>query len=114
MDMLHLQRVNVECIDNSLKVCYNHIIPLILLLAYVKVGLPYAAAVSFSTLLYNMKYYITTSFGLALLAKSFGFLAAVYGIGQGSTDGPPGWTYISDMLLKCYHKIYKGCTIQDP
>eukprot|EP00957_Ditylum_brightwellii_P154943 11793243-Ditylum_brightwellii.AAC.1 len=28
------------------------------------------------------------------------FMAGVFGIGQGSTDGPPGWTFISDIILK--------------
>eukprot|EP00957_Ditylum_brightwellii_P143649 10944499-Ditylum_brightwellii.AAC.1 len=38
---LHLQRANFGCADCNAKVCYDRIIPLVLLLAYFKAGLPY-------------------------------------------------------------------------
>eukprot|EP00957_Ditylum_brightwellii_P127779 9745022-Ditylum_brightwellii.AAC.1 len=87
MDTLYLQRANARYTDNNAKAYYDCIIPLILLLAYVKAGLPYTAAVFFSILLYNMKYYITTAFKFAPLSSAFGLFAVVYRIRQGSTDG---------------------------
>eukprot|EP00957_Ditylum_brightwellii_P021030 1585033-Ditylum_brightwellii.AAC.1 len=36
------------------------------------------------------------------------------GTGQGSTDGPPGWVRISDIILKVYHHMCKRCKFKDP
>eukprot|EP00957_Ditylum_brightwellii_P131070 9997745-Ditylum_brightwellii.AAC.1 len=49
-----------------------------------------------------------------MLVNYFGLLAAVFRIRQGSTDGPPGWALISDILLKVYHRMSHGCQITDP
>eukprot|EP00957_Ditylum_brightwellii_P208734 15358719-Ditylum_brightwellii.AAC.1 len=115
MGTFHLQCTNTAgCMDNNAKACYGCIIPIILLLTYVKVDLLYATAVFFSHILYNMKYHLTTIFGISPLVNYFGLLAAVFGISQGSTDGPPGWACISDIILKYYHRLCKGCTIHDP
>eukprot|EP00957_Ditylum_brightwellii_P141336 10769212-Ditylum_brightwellii.AAC.1 len=62
-------------------------------------------------LLYSMKYYMITALGKSTLINYFGCLASVYGIGQGSTAGPPGWTLISNINLKVYHWMCKGCAI---
>eukprot|EP00957_Ditylum_brightwellii_P015130 1140417-Ditylum_brightwellii.AAC.1 len=40
-DTLHLQRSNFGCTDCDAKTCYDHIIPLVLLLTHFKGGLPY-------------------------------------------------------------------------
>eukprot|EP00957_Ditylum_brightwellii_P126358 9632668-Ditylum_brightwellii.AAC.2 len=45
-DTIHIQRANVGCTDNNAKACYDQIIQLILLLAYVKAGLPYSTGIS--------------------------------------------------------------------
>eukprot|EP00957_Ditylum_brightwellii_P104027 7925483-Ditylum_brightwellii.AAC.3 len=39
---------------------------------------------------------------------------AVFGIGQGSTDGPPGWALKSDLIFKVYHWMSKGRQMADP
>eukprot|EP00957_Ditylum_brightwellii_P182939 13934988-Ditylum_brightwellii.AAC.2 len=41
-------------------------------------------------------------------------MASVYEIGQGSTNRPPGWTLISTIILKVYHRMCKGCAITNP
>eukprot|EP00957_Ditylum_brightwellii_P098653 7515247-Ditylum_brightwellii.AAC.1 len=63
---------------------------------------------------YNDKCYMTTAYEISTLFNHFGIVAAVFSVGQGSTDIPSGWTCISDMILKCHHKLCKGCTITDP
>eukprot|EP00957_Ditylum_brightwellii_P142482 10855414-Ditylum_brightwellii.AAC.1 len=42
------------------------------------------------------------------------FIVAVFGIGQGATDGPSGWVFINGIILKCYATLAKGCKIYDP
>eukprot|EP00957_Ditylum_brightwellii_P186387 14191510-Ditylum_brightwellii.AAC.1 len=103
-----------EGIDNDAKACYDQIIPLILLLAYIKAGLPYATAVFFANILYNMHYQLTAAFGTSSYIHCFGFVVAVFGIGQGSTNGPPGCACINNIILKCYHSMCNRCTIKDP
>eukprot|EP00957_Ditylum_brightwellii_P026175 1980133-Ditylum_brightwellii.AAC.1 len=42
------------------------------------------------------------------------FIVAVFGIRQGTTDGPAGWLFISNVILKCYSCLAHGCKIFDP
>eukprot|EP00957_Ditylum_brightwellii_P203387 15334399-Ditylum_brightwellii.AAC.2 len=114
MDTVHFQRANIGCTDCDTKACYGWIAPLILLLMYIKIRLAYPTGIFFATILYNMQYYITTAFGTATQSKFFEKLAALYDIGQGSTDGPSGWTMLSDVLLNCYNKLCKGFTMANP
>eukprot|EP00957_Ditylum_brightwellii_P028033 2116388-Ditylum_brightwellii.AAC.1 len=58
-----------------------------------------------------MQYYIATSFGTAKFVNTFHLFHALFGIGQGSTNEPPGWTCIVDPVLKCYNKMAHGCTL---
>eukprot|EP00957_Ditylum_brightwellii_P097363 7415968-Ditylum_brightwellii.AAC.1 len=114
MDTIHFQHANIGCTDCDAKACYNKIIPRIIILTCLKVGLAYPTGVFFATIFYNMQYYITTAFGTAMQINFFEKLVALYIIGQGSTDRPSGWTMLSDVLLKCYHKLCKGFTMADP
>eukprot|EP00957_Ditylum_brightwellii_P021821 1646382-Ditylum_brightwellii.AAC.1 len=65
-------------------------------------------------MLYNLRYTLTTVYGKATKQNWHNFIVAVFGIGQGATDGPSGWVFISDIILKCYAKLAKGCKIYDP
>eukprot|EP00957_Ditylum_brightwellii_P211481 15366217-Ditylum_brightwellii.AAC.1 len=72
MNNFHLQRANTGCTNNNAKACYDRIVPTFFLLAYVKVGLPYTTAVFFSHILCNMKYHLTTVFGVSPLFEPSG------------------------------------------
>eukprot|EP00957_Ditylum_brightwellii_P081736 6218010-Ditylum_brightwellii.AAC.1 len=65
-------------------------------------------------MLYNLRYTLTTAYGEATTQNWHNFIVAVFGIGQAATDGPSGWVFISDIILKCYAKLAKGCSIYDP
>ena len=114
LETFHLQRSNAGFTNCDAKGCYNRIVPLILLLAYYKKGLPYKTCVFLSQILYNMEHTITTAYGPGSQANYNGLFASVFGIGQGLTDGPSGWTCISDSILKTYHRRCSGCSLQDP
>ena len=104
-DIVHFQRANTRCTDYDAKACYVRILPIVLLLTYFKVGFLYAMCVFFAHLLYNIKYFITTAYGPGAKCNYFGLFVPLFKIVQGSTDGPTGWTCISDIALKCYHKM---------
>eukprot|EP00957_Ditylum_brightwellii_P123356 9405890-Ditylum_brightwellii.AAC.1 len=42
------------------------------------------------------------------------FIAAVFGIGQGATDGLAGWLFISNVILKFYSQLAHRCKLFDP
>eukprot|EP00957_Ditylum_brightwellii_P105952 8081577-Ditylum_brightwellii.AAC.1 len=50
----------------------------------------------------NLQYILTTTFGEAPFSNWHNFIVAIFGIGQGATDGPTGWLFISNIILKCY------------
>lgn len=114
LETFYLQRLSAGCTDCNAKACYNRIVPLILLLAYYKKGLPYELCIFFARILYNMEYTITTAYGPNTRVNYDGLIAVVFGIGQGSTNGPSGWTCISDPILKTYHRRCSWCSLRDP
>lgn len=64
LDMFHIQSANAAFLGYNAKACYNRIIPLELILAYLKMGLPYKTCVFFEQMLYHMIYYIAIAFKL--------------------------------------------------
>eukprot|EP00957_Ditylum_brightwellii_P058123 4408051-Ditylum_brightwellii.AAC.1 len=52
--------------------------------------------------------------GTAKYVNTFHLFHALFGIGQGSIDGPPGWTCTVDPVLKCYNKMAHGCNLICP
>eukprot|EP00957_Ditylum_brightwellii_P142910 10888641-Ditylum_brightwellii.AAC.3 len=48
------------------------------------------------------------------MANYHGLFGPIYGIGQGATDEPSGLTCIAGVVLKCYKRLAKGCTIAYP
>lgn len=57
-----------------------------------------------------MEHILTTAYGPG---TRVGLIVSVFGIKQGSTDGPSGWTCISNPVLKTYHKRCNGCALDD-
>eukprot|EP00957_Ditylum_brightwellii_P164801 12547604-Ditylum_brightwellii.AAC.1 len=53
-----------------------------------------------------------TAYGLSEHTNWFDRTGPVFGIGQGASDGPPGWGAIMDIVLKVYAKLAKGCKIK--
>eukprot|EP00957_Ditylum_brightwellii_P005773 440235-Ditylum_brightwellii.AAC.1 len=106
------QRSNVACTDCDTKACYDHIIPLVLLLTYVILGLSYVTATYLTSILYCLQYTMSTSYGLSEHTNWFDRIAQVFRIGQGASNGPPGWRAIKDIVLKVYAKLAKECTIK--
>eukprot|EP00957_Ditylum_brightwellii_P070857 5384382-Ditylum_brightwellii.AAC.1 len=113
-ETLHFQQAKFCCTDCDAKACYNRIAPLVLLLAYYKAGLPYQCCMFLATMLYSLRYVLTTAFSEAPYVNWHKFIVAVFGIGQGATDGPAGLLFISNIILKCYSQLSEGCRIFDP
>eukprot|EP00957_Ditylum_brightwellii_P053145 4029643-Ditylum_brightwellii.AAC.1 len=82
------------------KACYDCIFPIVLLLAYVKQGLPYVTTAYLMSLLYCLQYTMSTAYGLSEHTNWFDRIVPVFGIGQGASDGPTGWGARIDIVLK--------------
>eukprot|EP00957_Ditylum_brightwellii_P045391 3440747-Ditylum_brightwellii.AAC.1 len=87
-ETLHLQQANFDCTHCNAKAYYNRIVPLVLLLAYLKAGLPYQYCVFLVTMLYSLQHTLIIAIGKSLFKKWHNFPVAMFGIGQGATDGP--------------------------
>jgi hypothetical protein len=61
-----------------------------------------------------MKFYMVTAFGVSTEYNQHSVENPSYGIGQGATDGPPGWTQISDVIIKSHNQTAYGSILQDP
>eukprot|EP00957_Ditylum_brightwellii_P105150 8015211-Ditylum_brightwellii.AAC.1 len=55
---------------------------------------------------------MSTAYGLSEHTNWFDRLAPVFGIGQGASDGPPGYEAIIDIVLKVYANLAKEYTIK--
>eukprot|EP00957_Ditylum_brightwellii_P108590 8281936-Ditylum_brightwellii.AAC.1 len=87
---LSLQQANFGCTDCNAKACYNQIVLMVLMLAYFKAGLPYQCCVFLVTMIYSLQYALTTVFEETPFCNWHNYITAVFGIGQGATDGPAG------------------------
>eukprot|EP00957_Ditylum_brightwellii_P061813 4691097-Ditylum_brightwellii.AAC.1 len=62
-------------------------------------------------MLYNMRYEMTTVFGISAFENWHNLRAAVFGIKYGATDGPLEWTFINNVVLNCFQQLVTGYLI---
>ena len=110
----HLTRTNAAITDCDAKACYDRILPHLMALVNMKAGMPKKVAILFMNILQEMKYHISTGFGISKEANTNSNENPIYGIGQGATDGPAQWTMMSDILQKIHNKRAIGTTITNP
>eukprot|EP00957_Ditylum_brightwellii_P113206 8632807-Ditylum_brightwellii.AAC.1 len=61
-----------------------------------------------------MRYYMNTSYRVSTETNQHSKNSPVHGSGQGATDAPPGWGFISHLCLVQWDKKAYGCKIYDP
>eukprot|EP00957_Ditylum_brightwellii_P160444 12214389-Ditylum_brightwellii.AAC.1 len=93
LESMHLQRANAAFTDYNTKACYNRIITIITALAEYKAGLPTSACILLAKVLKQMEYSIVTAYGLSTITNKHSKESPLHGIGQGTTNTPPGWTF---------------------
>jgi hypothetical protein len=114
LGILHLKRCNGAIIDCDAKACYNRILAVLVALVYFKAGLALSVCTLFAQALKQMKFYMVTAFGVSEKYNQHSEETPSYGIGQGATDGPPGWTGISDIIIKSHNTKAHGSILEDP
>jgi hypothetical protein len=103
LGILHLKRYKSTVIDCDAKACYHRILAVLVALVYFKAGLALSVCTLFARALKQMKFYMVTAFGVSEQYNQHSNETPSYGIGQGATDGPPGWTGVSDIIIKSHN-----------
>eukprot|EP00957_Ditylum_brightwellii_P043823 3323217-Ditylum_brightwellii.AAC.1 len=98
METQHYQRCNAGMANCNAKACYNRITLELLLLLYYKSGCPKEVVELMYKALTNLEYAMEIALG----------------IGQGATDGLPGWTLHTNMITTLYSEKTKGSKMQNP
>jgi hypothetical protein len=112
--IFHLKRCNAAIIDCDAKACYDRILPALIALVYFQAGLALHICTLFARTLKMMKYYMVTAFGVSDECNQHSEEDPSYGIGQGATDGPPGWSGLSNIIIKSHNKKAHGSILTDP
>eukprot|EP00957_Ditylum_brightwellii_P042044 3183980-Ditylum_brightwellii.AAC.1 len=93
LESMHMQHANATFTDCDAKACYDRIITIITALVECKAGLPANACILLAKALKQMEYSIVTAYGPSTIMNRHTKDNPLYGIGQGPTDAPPGWTF---------------------
>ena len=110
----HLQRRNCALTDCDAKACYDRILPILLYLCYGKMGLPSETCQWLCRALTSMEYHIVTSHGPSENVSKTDSRGTIYGIGQGATDAPSGWLFLSALISRVHDARANGCTLFNP
>eukprot|EP00957_Ditylum_brightwellii_P002065 158647-Ditylum_brightwellii.AAC.1 len=98
----HLYRANIGKTDYNAKACYNQIDPNLLAMTYSKLGCNSKVVEVCRSTLLQMEFTMITNLGESTKSNTHTEQTPITGIGQGATDGPPGWTSYTNMLVPMY------------
>eukprot|EP00957_Ditylum_brightwellii_P194669 14828934-Ditylum_brightwellii.AAC.1 len=104
----HLQRANVGKTDCDAKACYDWIDPNLLVMIYSKLGCINKVVEVCRSALLQMEYTMITNLGESTKRNICMKQTPIAGIGQGTTDGPPGWTSYTNILVPMYKSEARG------
>eukprot|EP00957_Ditylum_brightwellii_P125123 9538246-Ditylum_brightwellii.AAC.1 len=110
----HYQCSNAAMTDCNAKSCFDRITPELLALLYAKAGCPPAVVELMYSALVQLEYSMITALSILAKKNSNTILHLLFGIGQGATNGPLGWTFYTNMLIQLYNKHTGGCAVQNP
>eukprot|EP00957_Ditylum_brightwellii_P102448 7809196-Ditylum_brightwellii.AAC.1 len=113
-DILHFKRENAAFTDCEAKACYDRIVAILISLAEYKAGLPSEACILLVKALKQMQYTMLTAYGTSEITSQHKPNNPLHGIGQGPTDVPAGYTFLTNICTKCYDKVAHRFTINDP
>ena len=108
LQAIHLQRQEFALTDCDATACYDRIIPILLYLCYSKAGLPHLTCLWLCRALTTMKYHMSTGAGISEEYSESTPTRKLYGVGQGATDAPSGWLFVSVIISRTYDKFAKG------
>jgi hypothetical protein len=107
-------RINAGMFDNDASACYDRmILPLVNLLNR-KHGLSASAAKLHSLTLEKMQYFVKTTLGISQQFYQSSDTRPLYGTGQGATDSPVQWGFISVLAFSVLDDESHGLLLRSP
>ena len=114
LGICHLQWRNCALTDCNAKACYDCILSTLLYLCYGKMGLSLETCQWLCRALISMEYHIVTSHGPSEKLSTTDSCSKIYGIGQGVTDAPSRWLFLSTLISRVHDAWANGCTLSNP
>eukprot|EP00957_Ditylum_brightwellii_P149802 11408258-Ditylum_brightwellii.AAC.1 len=114
LETYHYQRINASMTDCNAKSCYNKITPELLVLLYAKAGCPLQIIELLYSALTQLEYVMLIALGLSEAKVTNNLYHLLFGIGQGATDGLPGWTFHTNLLTSLYNSCAGGSIMTNP
>ena len=94
--------------------CYDRIVPNLGILVSRKFGINEKITQSNAKTLEHAEYRIRTELGLAATGYRHGEDNPIYGTGQGSSNSPAIWCFLSSVLFDCYDTVSRPATYCTP
>jgi hypothetical protein len=99
---------------NDAKACFDRIIENLANMALQREGYPVEVARLHSQTMLQIKYYIKHKLGIGTIPNQHSATSPFLGSGQGATDSPARWGFISDALIRSYKKLAHQAIIRSP
>jgi hypothetical protein len=113
-EVIRLQHLQGAIMYNDAKACYDCIIENLANLTLLREGFPPEIAQLHAQTLQAFKLFIKHKLGLGPIPNTFTELEPILGSGQGATDSPARWGFISDVLIRAYNDLAMDATIYSP
>jgi hypothetical protein len=105
---------NLAMMENDATVCFDHMIPSLVMVSLHTYGIPEAIVNLIRKTLERMRYRIRTKIGISKKYYQHSATELIYGTGQGSTGSPCFWFLMSIILFNIMGEIAHGLTFTDP
>ena len=94
--------------------CYDLMIPALTSATSQVNGMPKSICIVHAKTLQEAKYHLKIMLNISEEYYQNGELTPIYGNGQGSTNSPSAWLFISNVIFKCHRKKAHGSYYADP
>jgi hypothetical protein len=113
-EIIRLQRLSGGVMYNDAKACFDRIVENIANMALLREGYPIEMARLHAQTLQRMKYFIKHKLGIGSTPNQHTSATPFLGSGQGATDSPARWSFISDALIRAYKKMAHPARLKSP
>ena len=94
--------------------CYDNILPCLTSAISQHNGMPATICILHASTLEQAKYYLKVMFNVSDRWYQHSSITPIFGNGQGSTNSPNAWLFISNKIVKCYKHQAHGAVYSDP
>ena len=114
LEITRLARKNLIMFDNDAKSCYDRIIASIMSIISRSYGASRSVVIVWAKTLQEAKFYLKTGKNVTDDFFTHSDAHPIHGSGQGATNSPCGWLFISSKLFDVYDEHASGATFISP